>query len=156
VTFVTDLPDPQTDCDPSGPKDVDSSFDAVEDFPGPHYSSWCEQVVLRSKAYSIETMFGGARGQACGPEVALFDSETDHGGWRCPCPNDLSYRVAEVIARDGAFIWRDESTATCAGHTRIHGGWRLGCGAKIHWPSDWCRRCMEKMDDAALSVAKNI
>jgi hypothetical protein len=154
VKFITDLSDPQTACDPSGPTDVDVSVGPVEVFRGARGEPWFDQVSFRSKAYSIETTVGGAPGHGCESDYEWFDPPSVR--FRCRCPQDFSNRMLEVIDRDGAFIWRDASTATCAGHHRIHGGWRLGCEATIHWPWEHIERFVGPLDESTLSIAKNI
>ena len=155
LTFITKLPDPQTDCDPSGPTDVDVDVGPVEHFGGHGVKMWFEQAYLRSKVYAIDTMVGGAPFYSCQSDWELLAKGRVR--YRCPCPEDLSDHVLDVLTSDGAFIWRDESAATCAGHARIHGGWRLACGAKIHWPWEhFDGRMFRKMEDVALDVAKHV
>ena len=156
LTFVTELPDPQTDCDPSGPTDVDVDVGPVEHFGGGRVKMWFEQAYLRSKVYSIDTMVGGAPFWGCKADWELRDEH--RARFRCPCPEDLSDRVLDVLTGDGAFIWRDASAPTCAGHARIHGGWRLACGAKIHWPWEHfdVGHMMRKLMESTLDVAKHV
>jgi hypothetical protein len=153
VTFVPDLPDPQKDCDPSGPTDVDVSHKPGEIFYDTPGNARTEQLIVRVKAYSIETMVGAARGQDCHLDGKIGEP---YVRLRCFCPQDLSDRTIEVIGRDGALVWRDESAPTCAGRPRIHGGWRLGCGAKVHWWWEMIPKMLEAKDDATLAIARNL
>jgi hypothetical protein len=153
VKFVPDLPDPQKDCDPAGPTDVDVSQEPREVFNDGHGNARAEQEVVRVKAYAIETVVGAARGQDCPLEGKIGEP---YMRLRCACPQDLSDRTIEVIGRNGALVWRDESAPTCAGRPRIHGGWRLGCGAKVHWGWEMTPKMMRALDEVTLAIAKQI
>ena len=132
VEFDAKLLDPQHDCDPSGPTDVDLSVKRVAlGAAATHEWDPTERVVLRSSAYPIEASIEKGRHQDCIVEREVYDADLQV---HCPYRDAPADPRIEVSVRDGALIWREVFAQVCSSPVTLHGGWRLGCGATVHWP----------------------
>jgi hypothetical protein len=131
VELRHELFDPQIDCDPSGPSDVDLSVERVALGPGKDDGAPIQRLVLRSRAYPIEAMVEGNAHQDCLIERETYFSDLEV---HCPYRDAPADPIIGVIVRGGAIVWREGFAMPCAGGPKLHGGWRLGCGATIHWP----------------------
>ena len=126
--------DPQVDCDPSGPHDVEVSVERRA-LPGATRAGEpVEQFVMRASGYPFEAVLNRTSEDRCW--VELFNEGV---GVFADCyDRDWNIDRITVLVDEGAILWRHErneiGNSVPTAVQGLHGGWRLGCGATVRMP----------------------
>jgi hypothetical protein len=98
------------------------------------YEEWIEQFThlgIHSTVFPLDASVEGTAAETCSTQVDAAGTELNV---TCSFRDQPHADVVDLRVRDGALLWRNISTSTCAGSETVLGGWRLPRGTRVWWP----------------------
>lgn len=106
---------------------------SVESAPAEPGDSAREIVHVRATGLPLDEEITAYDGERCSVEANAEGTAMEA---KCEYVREPHADIVELRVTEGALLWTTIDRSVCVGGAYIHGGWRLPCGAPVHWPSD--------------------